>query len=124
MPGVVPVLAPVVVPLLFTTMPPQPMAPPARAKSSTTAPSRLCQRRRRVGMPKSSRQARAAPPDAYQGADGPGMRGRVTAADAGGAVVVMVSVAVVAPLPLRLATAVEPKLKEGGSCAAMGISAI
>ena len=49
---------------------PQAMIPPASDASRTTMPSSACHLRRRAGMPNSSKQAKAAPPVAYQGVPG------------------------------------------------------
>ena len=81
-------------------------------------PSIACQRRRRLGFTKSSRQASAAPPEASQ--DAPGCLGDASAAlDA--PVVLMVRVAVPAVAPVMLTGLLEPKLSVGGSCAPEGL---
>ena len=69
-------------------------------------------------MPKSKIQARAAPPAAYQGT--PLCLGRTRAALVA-AVVVIVSVAVPAEVPIMLTGLVEPKLKVGGYWAPVGL---
>ena len=69
------------------------------------------QLRRRAGIPKSNRQASAAPLAAYQGA--PGRFGQDKALLVA-AVVVMVRVAVPELVPAMLTGLVEPKLKVGG----------
>src|ERR1035441_1145177 len=76
------------------------------------------QLRRRVGMPKSNRQARVAPPAMYQGT--PGRLGWASAALVA-AVVEMVSVAVPAFVPGMTTGLVEPKLKVGRYCAPFGL---
>ena len=69
-------------------------------------------------MPKSNRQARAAPPAAYHGVQG--RLGR-TKAELVGAVVEMVRVAVPAVMPVMFTVPVEPKLNVGGYTAPVGL---
>ena len=69
-------------------------------------------------MPKRRIPAKAAPPAAYQGT--PLCLGRTRAALVA-AVVVIVSVAVPAEVPVMLTGLVEPKLKVGGYCAPVGL---
>jgi len=105
-------------PVLPPPPPPHASTPPERATRNTSIPSIVRQLRRRAGMPKSRIQARAAPPAAYQGT--PLRLGRTKAAlDA--AVVVIVSVAVPAEVPVMLTGLVEPKLKVGGYWAPVGL---
>jgi hypothetical protein len=91
--------------------PPHASTLPAMATRSATTPSRLRQLRR-AGTPKSTRQARIAPPAAYQCA--PGRLGWFIAllVDPD---VVTVSVAVPAAVPEMLTGLLEPKLKVGNS---------
>jgi hypothetical protein len=84
-------------------------------------PSIVRQRRRRTGMPMNNKQARVAPPAAYQGA--PLDLGRAKAAVVA-AVVVTVKVPVPAEASVMLTGVVAPKLKVGRSVAPAGLVAI
>jgi len=99
---------------------PQLTSPPVRSTSNTNMPSIDRQRRRRAGIPKNNKQARAAPPAVYQGTV------RVfglTKAPVVAAVVVTVSVPVPFEAPVMLTGDVEPKLKVGRSVAPLGLDA-
>jgi hypothetical protein len=91
---------------------------PARAAKRTDIPSIVRQPRRRAGMPNSSRQARVAPPVAYQGI--PLSWSTVAEQPEEAAVVAMVSVAVPAA-PVILTGVVVPKLRVGGATAPVGL---
>jgi hypothetical protein len=95
------------------------MRPVVRNTRNANMPSRMRKRRRRAGMPKRRRQASAAPPW-YQRM--PGSAGRVRL-EVVGAVVVIVSVAVPAVVPVMETGLVEPKLRVGRSCAPEGLEA-
>src|SRR5580658_4963968 len=79
------------------------------------------QRRRRAGIPKNNKQAKAVPPAAYQGA--PRDLGR-TSAPVVAAVVVTVRVPVPFDAPVMLTGDVAPKLNAGRSVAPLGLVAI
>jgi len=111
-----PVLPP---PLLL--LPPQAMAPLARVKRSANMPNMVRHLRRRAGMPKRRMQARAAVPVAYQRAPG---RAGYSRAPVVAAVVVTVSVAVPAVVPVMPTGLVEPKLSVGGYWAPVGLDAM
>ena len=98
--------------------PPHASTPPVRATRNASIPSIVRQLRRRAGIPKSRMQARATPPVVYQGT--PLRLGRTRAALVA-AVVVKVSVAVPAEVPVMLTGLVEPKLKVGGYRAPAGL---
>jgi hypothetical protein len=70
-PVTVTVYIPAMVPALLVPLPllppPQLTMPQVRHVSKTSIPSIARQLRRRAGMPKSNKHARAAPPVAYQG---------------------------------------------------------
>jgi hypothetical protein len=74
--------------------------------------------RRLAGIPKSSTQAKAAPPHMYQRTP-PGVR--YTRAQPPAAVVEIVRVAVPAAVPVMLTGLVEPKLRMGRFCAPLGL---
>jgi hypothetical protein len=116
-PGVVPLVEDV---LAGVRLPPQATSPPAITRNKAAIPRNRRQERRRRGIPKSRMQARAAPPEGYQGNR---LRAGLAVAVVG-AVVEMVRVAMAEPLLLTLAGEDAPKLRVGRCLAPTGAEAI
>jgi hypothetical protein len=111
-PAVVPGSPVVVVPapaLFPLPPPPQDSIPPLRDIRSSKLPRTARQRRNRLGVLKSRRQAREAAPAVYQEIRFPGLREALLLA----AVVRTVSVALTLVIPVTLTGLVVPKLKVG-----------
>ena len=102
---------------MFPPLLPHPRPLPATARSNASIPRRVRQVRRRAGVPKNRSPARTAPPAGSHGI--PLCFGSVMAVV--GAVVVIVSAAVLLGVPVTVTGLVEPKLKVGTRVAPAGV---